>query len=64
MSDDQDRLLTSKEVTEWAGISSATLYRLVAKGEALRELPFGLKVRRWRLSQLEEYAAKREGVWE
>ena len=64
MSDDQDRLLTSKEVIEWAGISPATLYRLVAKGEFPKGLTLGLKVRRWRLSQLEEYAAKREGVWE
>ena len=64
MSNDLDRLLTSKEVTEWAGISLATLYRLVAKGEFPKGLTLGLKARRWRLSQLQEYAAQREGLWE
>ena len=63
MSDYLDRLLTSKEVTEWAGISPATLYRLVKKGQFPKGLTLGLKVRRWRLSQLQEYAAQREELW-
>ena len=58
MNDEGDRLLTSKEVTEWAGISPATLYRLVKKGEFPKGLTLGLKVRRWRLSQLREYGVK------
>ena len=64
MTDELDRMLTAKEVTEWAGISPATLYRLVAKGDFPKGLTLGPKSRRWRLSQLREYADQREGVWE
>ena len=57
---DEDSLLTSREVTEMASISAATLYRLIARGEFPPGITLGVKVRRWRRSQIWEYVAGRE----
>ena len=64
MTDEPDRLLTAKEVTKMVGIAPATLYRLVKKGQFPPGLTMGSTCRRWRRSQVWEYVAQCEEVWE
>ena len=61
MTEELDRMLNARQVTEMTGISLATLYRLVAKGQFPKGITLGVKSRRWRRSQVWEYVIQREG---
>ena len=51
----QERLMTTKDVLAFCQFSTATLYRLIGRGEFPPGFLLGVKARRWRLSDLQKH---------
>ena len=48
----EDRLLTRREVVEITGLSPATIYRQMPKGQFPRQVRVGYRGVRWRASEV------------
>lgn len=50
-----EQLLSAAEVCKMIGVSRATLYRMLQRGEVPQPLTVSLRARRWRMTQIHEY---------
>ena len=50
-----EQLLTNKQVAEKLGMSVSNLYAKMKRGEFPRPLRFGVKMRRWKESTVDEW---------